>query len=105
MTELANTVPFKYAGFWDVPRYIVFEWLGHKLLLESLFDDDLDDYEPQYSVYVLTKDFEIEKPNWHESNRCLLGKVEVKSIIFDETKRARLDPTPLIDLFGPAHHG
>jgi hypothetical protein len=105
MTQDPNSVPFKYAGFWDVPRHLVFAWKGHRVLLESWFDDDLDEYEPQYSIYLLPEDFEADKNPWRESKRRFLGKVDVKSIMFDETKRSWLDPTPLIDLLESASHG
>jgi hypothetical protein len=105
MTQSTNTVPFKYAGFWDVPRHIVFAWKGHRVLLESWFDDDLDEYEQQYSVYLRPEDFEVDKHPWHESKRRFVGKVDVQSIIFDETKRSWLDPTPLTDLLESRSHG
>jgi hypothetical protein len=105
MTQYPNSVPFKYAGFWDVPRHLVFAWKGHKVLLESWFNDDLDEYDPQYSVYLLPEDFEADKDSWYESKRRFVGKVDVKSIMFDETKRSWLDPTPLIALLEFANHG
>lgn len=105
MTQSTNKVPFKYAGFWDVPRHIVFAWKGQRVLLESWFDDELDQYEPKYSVYLLPEDFNVEKYPWHESKRRFVGRVDVQSIAFDETKRSWLDPTPLIDLLDPPPHG
>jgi hypothetical protein len=93
-------VPFKYFDFWDVPRWIMLTYMGHLFWLASYFDDDRDDYDENYSIELL--------PNWVEQEiessrsvnvladaegRRLLGKVPVKDIIFDSTKRKTLDPT------------
>ena len=46
-------LPIRYRDFWDVPRLIVVETEGRVLLLDSAFDDVLDEFSPEYTVYDL----------------------------------------------------
>ena len=51
-------VPFKYYGFWDVPRYIIISFYKCDLYLTAEFNDALDDYETEYSGYLLPKNYD-----------------------------------------------
>ena len=51
-------VPFKYVDFYDVPRTIVLRYKGKFLLLQSAFEDQIDDYAESYSVYELPESVE-----------------------------------------------
>src|SRR5215469_9430106 len=46
--DLAEIIPFRYAGFWDVPRYILLRYRDRTLLLQSPFDDSTDEYPNFY---------------------------------------------------------
>jgi hypothetical protein len=95
-------VPFKYGGFWDVPRYIFLTVDGTELLLEAGFDDALDEYSPDYRVYVLPSGLDsgslfpwLESP---VSESHYLGSIPVNEIQFDESKRKEIEIAPLIKL-------
>ena len=93
-------IPFRYVEFYDVPRAIVLRYKGKLLLLQSPFDDDLDEYPDMYSVYELSEVAEtsLAKGSWlfleSERSACM-GQVPVKAVRFDPTKRKALDPSVL----------
>ncbi|HEY3201123.1 MAG TPA: hypothetical protein VGK55_11300 [Actinomycetes bacterium] len=49
MTQL--TWILSYGEFWDVPRLFVVTVPDGLLVFDSPFDQDLDDYRPEYTVY------------------------------------------------------
>jgi hypothetical protein len=92
--------PFQYFDFYDVPRAIVLQVHGRWLLLQSIFDETADDYETEYSVYQLPESFEP-IPNglpWKfldELELKCIGKISVREVRFDVSKRKRLDASIL----------
>jgi hypothetical protein len=60
--ESSNLVPFRYVEFYDVPRAIALRYKGKLLLLDSPFDDKLDEYPDSYSVYELPESVEPSFP-------------------------------------------
>ena len=98
--ELSNMVPFRYVEFYDVPRAIVLRYKGKLVLLDSPFDDELDDYSDSYSVYELPESVEpsLEKGSWlfpESAKLACVGQIPVKAVRFDSTKRKALDPSVL----------
>lgn len=97
-------IPFTYGGFWDVPRYIFCQIDGKHLLLQSEFDDDLDEYSADYQVFKLPSPFQAGSLfSWRSfplSEAKLIGTIPVTSMEFDETKRAELNSAPLLELLG-----
>ena len=96
-------VSFKYGGFFDVPRYIVLSYRELILLLRSEFDDKLDDYEANYSVFTLPESVRdsVLEGNWEFYNKTPMteiGQIPVSSVVFDQSKRAELDASCLDDL-------
>jgi hypothetical protein len=91
-------VPFKYVEFFDVPRFIMFRYQKHLFLLESFFDKDKDDYDENYSIQILPSWVEqkIADSSWEvldeDIGAKLLGEVPVKDVVFDPTRRRKLDP-------------
>jgi hypothetical protein len=79
-----------YGEFWDVPRIFVVTVPHGMLVFESPFDEGLDDYPPEYSVYFLP---------WSEAQRLhglwntltdgaeLRGRIPVEDVEFDKTRR------------------
>ena len=63
---MADMIPFRYGGFWDVPRYIVLRYRDGLLYVQSAFDEELDDYPDNYSVYKIPTSAEpsIEEGSW-----------------------------------------
>ncbi len=44
---------FKYGGFYDVPRCISLQYRGFHFLLQSWFDEEIDEYPEVYSVSIV----------------------------------------------------
>jgi hypothetical protein len=100
---MARMIPFKYAGFFDVPRYIFLSYRDRLLLLRSEFDDDLDEYEANYTVFILPESVGdcVQKGNWDFYNKTAMtevGQIPVNTVKFDETNRNELDASCLDDL-------
>jgi hypothetical protein len=100
---MAGMIPFQYAGFWDVPRYILLRYCEQTLLLESPFDDDLDEYPSAYSVYqvhCMASGVDLSR-DWALLDRAQLrfvGEIPISAVEFDPTKRQALDSACLKDL-------
>jgi hypothetical protein len=97
---MGEMTPFKYAGFWDVPRYLVVRHHGMLLLLQGEFDDSLDEYPDDYAVYLLSGPGGDSLPQltlnfFAETPRTLIGKISITSVVFDPTKRQELDASCL----------
>jgi len=99
-----SKVPFTYREFWDVPRMIVCEIDGAEVLLDSEFDDSIDDYTPHYKVYLLPAELKPQSlKSWIDlpsKATTYLGKVPVSAIEFDKSKRKELETAPLAQLLG-----
>jgi hypothetical protein len=61
-------------------------------MIRSDFSDELDDYSPDYEVYIWTS-----SPG-EERQATLIGTVPVLRVEFDETKRKFLDASILDEL-------
>lgn len=100
MYKFLNFLPIYYLGFYDVPETFYVEYKGTLLYFRRDFNDQIDDYEPDYKVYkvegvsieeavepdppfdsckmLILPDFKNDKP---------IGKIKVDNIIFDTTNR------------------
>src|SRR5882724_7251097 len=100
---MAKMTPFRYAEFYDVPRCIALRY-GRKLfLLQSAFDEGLDDYESSYSIYELPESAEdsLQKGLWDFIGKTpmnCIGDVQVREVVFDSSTRKELDASFLDDL-------
>ena len=100
---MSAMVPFRYIEFYDVPRAIILCYMGKRVLLQSAFDEKADEYPDDYSVYILPDDARVPSPESKESAWTFLqsvslhfvGKISVRSVKFDVTKRKTLDPAVL----------
>jgi hypothetical protein len=95
-------VPFRYVEFYDVPRVIAFWYKSKFFLLQSTFDEELDDYPENYSVHILPASVEplVSASHWEfledeDLDLDYVGEIPVKDIRFDETKRKELDASVL----------
>jgi hypothetical protein len=52
----ATWAPMEYREFYDIPRSILVRHDGRTYYLESEFDEELDDYTPAFTVYLLPED-------------------------------------------------
>jgi hypothetical protein len=100
-------VAFKYVEFYDVPRLIIFSYKNYLFLLASYFDEERDDYEPDYTISILPSWVEqkIADSSWRilddDIGARRLGTVSVRDVVFDNTKRRTLDPTFLDKYLAP----
>lgn len=102
--DLAEIIPFRYGGFWDVPRYILLQYRERTLLLQSLFDESIDEYSNIYSVYQVPDALSqsVLGGDWtHLDNSELrfVGDIPISTVAFDPTKRRALDSSCLDVLF------
>jgi hypothetical protein len=103
---MAQMTPFRYVEFYDVPRSIAVHYRGRLLLLQSAFDEQLDDYPGTYSVYALPESSEdsLNEGSWGFLERTpmiCIGQIQVNSVEFDPSKRKELDPSCLDGLALP----
>ena len=89
MSPMSN---FRYVDFYDVPRTIVLRFQDRWFRLQSAFNDELDEYEREYSIYPLPDSFEPVQSGspWkflEELELNCIAKVPVNSVQFDRTKR------------------
>ena len=101
---MVTMVKFRYGGYWDVPRDIVFRYRDQLFLFLSSFDEDLDEYPDDYSVYRVPTSYpssEIESWMYVPTESfTYLGQIPIRSVTFDATLRKELDASvldPLID--------
>jgi hypothetical protein len=98
MSSMTN---FRYVDFYDVPRTIVLRFQNRWFLLQSAFNDELDEYEKEYSIYLLPDSFEPVQSGspWkflEELELNCIAKVPVNSVQFDSTKRKKLETSVLL---------
>ncbi|HZS08301.1 MAG TPA: hypothetical protein VFD58_25935 [Blastocatellia bacterium] len=83
-----------YSGFWDVPHAFVASHENTQYLFRRDFDDDLDDYSPEYDVYILPNLSQEEiEASWGslEEKGTYIGKIPVKQVAFEPTKKLSID--------------
>ena len=87
--------PFQYRDFWDVPRVLVASYGNDFLLLSCRFDDELDEYLDTYEVYRLKEydstQFEGSWKGIEELASDQLGRIAVRDIEFDESRRRQIN--------------
>jgi len=98
-------VPFQYREFYDVPRCLIVHYQRSLILLQSTFDEQLDDYESDYSVYRLPDSVEeaLLGDSWKfldDVSKTFIGRIPVSAVRYDSTKREGLDPACLDDAVG-----
>ncbi len=100
-----QTTPILYSGFYDFPLAFTARWEENLYVFVRDFDDDLDEYEDQYRVFLLPSltDEEIQSSWLRIENRAIesFGKVAVKDVRFDSTHRKEIDSTVLQALTAP----
>lgn len=88
-------LPIRCRDFYDIPRAVVVEREGELLLLDCIFDSELDGYEENYTVYKLPPDLreDIDRISWtdlgHRGRR--VGSVSTDAVEFDPTKRRAIN--------------
>ena len=88
------THPIKYFSFWDVPRTFVFERDGQLYLLNSEFDEEIDEYRDEYEIFLLPSHHFSAVSDWNsvgQQRRTRLGRVSISRVSFDSTRRNFVD--------------
>jgi hypothetical protein len=104
-------IPFRYSGFWDVPRFVHLNYRGRSLLLLSVFDEAVDEYPDHYTVFEVPEDVVggSELKWWWDGGGegrgdfVAIGTVAISDVQFDETKRKLLAPSFLDGILPPGH--
>jgi hypothetical protein len=102
MSDMTAKVPFIYREFYDVPRMIIL-WRGNlRILLESAFDTEADEYSDTYKVFVLPNISEEDlKGSWEalaSTATALLGEIPVNDLDFDPSRRKEINPVSIDNL-------
>jgi len=89
--------------FYDVPRCIALRYGKRLFLLQSAFDEGLDDYESSYSIYELPESAEdsLKEGLWDfvgKTPMTCIGHVQVREVVFDSSTRKELDASLLDEL-------
>ncbi len=88
-------VSIQYRDFYDGPRIFLLRHDGHLLLLDSPFDDSIDEYSAFYNVYLMPElPQETLEGSWvhlRELASCQLGCIPVAAVEFDATRRYAID--------------
>ncbi len=100
---MAEMTPFTYGGFYDVPRCLSLHYRGRRFLLQSAFDDDLDEYPTDYSVYLVPESADGSRPVCSpefliNTPMACIGKIPINQVTFDPSKRKELDASILDSL-------
>ena len=99
--------PFRYGGFYDVPRCIYLQYKGLHFLLLSEFDEDTDEYTTVYSLYVVPESAHSLvpcSPEFLSTPMVCIGQIPIDQVTFDISKRKELDAS-IIDHFVPKSPG
>lgn len=96
------TAEIMYGEFWDVPRLFVTTYRGKQFLFYCPFEEEIDDWSEDYRVYLLSNIPDaVVKASWGAATANAignLGRVPVKSVKFDHTKRREIDTAVLDEL-------
>lgn len=89
--------PFTYREFHDVPRVLIVKAAQGQLLLDCPFDDALDDYPSEHTVYRLPDEVSPKSSDWTNLARLgtPLGRIPVAAVIFDPSRRGSVLGTSL----------
>ena len=81
-----SRVPFLYSGFWDAPLGVVVRYQGLLFYFLRELDEDLDEYETEYRVFLLPEisDNEIQSlwGKFVELSVAFLGHVPINKMGF-----------------------
>lgn len=78
---------------WDVPRAVVIPARQGAIFLDSIFNDTLDEYEDEYTIYWLGDAVDL-TGDWSElpdHAEAVLGRVSTKQVRFDPKRREGID--------------
>jgi hypothetical protein len=84
-------IPILCRDFYDIPRAFLVEHAGELLFFDCPFDDALDDYRNEFTVYCVDEQFRdhIDRVPWTDlaSRSDRIGAVRTELVKFDATRR------------------
>jgi hypothetical protein len=92
-------IPIYYRGFYDIPEVFLTEYESKVYLFTRDFDDELDDYQPDYEVYEvknISLNDAVKGNFWFPhnfENKVFVGKIPTKDVVFDWTNRKFVNTT------------
>jgi len=100
---MSEMTPFRYGGFYDVPRCLSLRYRGRWFLLQSAFDEGIDEYPADYSVYIVPESADdsqlVCSPEFLSNTpMACIGQIPIDRVIFDPSKRKELDAS-ILDSF------
>ena len=100
---MADMTPFEWGWFYDVPRCISLRYRGARFLLQSAFDEGLDEYPTGYSVYIVPELADDSRPVCSpeflsNTPMACIGQIPIDQVTFDPSKRKALDASCLDSL-------
>ena len=106
---MAEMTPFLWGYFYDVPRCISLRYRGQRFLLQSAFDEELDEYPTDYSVYIIPETADDSLPMCSpeflgNTPMDCIGQIPVDQVTFDPSMRKELDASFLDDLITTSGH-
>lgn len=89
-----------YGGFYDVPRCPSFRYRGRRFSLQSAFDDELDEYPEDYSVFIVPESAGDSRPVCSpefltNTPMVCIGQISIDQVMFDQSRRKELDASIL----------
>lgn len=85
-----------YREFYDYPRIVIFNYKKNQYLLDSPFDDNIDDYHDNYQIYLMGKiPDKIINGSWEnilKFKKAYLGQIPISEVQFDSTTRKEINP-------------
>ena len=85
-----------YRDFWDLPRIFILKWRKRLILFDCPFDENTEDFADHFLVYELPMALarRLAPPaSWIglADHGKYLGRVPVKEVSFDRTRRGSID--------------
>ncbi len=89
-----------YSGFWDRPLGFVVQYATVRLFFSREFDEELDDYQAAYQVFLLPNmsDKEVQE-SWvdlRQKAEAYICTIPMNSVVFDSSFRESID-TDILD--------
>lgn len=103
---MKKALPIVYSGFYDAPLAFLVKYSNRVYLFwRGYFNDEIDDYSPEYEVFI-TKLSSIENINvdwenlWKQGiDSNFVGKIHINNVIFDSTHRKFIGVDTFKELF------
>jgi hypothetical protein len=89
-----------YRDFYDIPHAMVVRWRRESYFLDGPFDHELDDYPSVFAVYRFPPELPDLAGSWEglATKGQFLGEIAAEELVFDPTRRERVEGAVLDSL-------